>query len=128
MMVWITLASEDYRNRVTIGNGFYMGRTEVTQAQWKVVMGTDPSHFKGGDLPVESVSWDDAQEFIGKLNEMESASGLVYRLATEAEWEYACRAGTSDDDASDLDSIAGYDKNSNNQTHTGGQKTPNSFG
>jgi formylglycine-generating enzyme required for sulfatase activity len=138
-MVWITPGSfqmgsenggsdEKPVHQVTIGSGFYMGKTELTQAQWKAVMGTDPSHFKGDDLPVEQVSWIDAQEFIRKLNEMESASGLVYRLPTEAEWEYACRAGTTGDYAGDLDSMAWYDKNSNNQTHPIGKKAPNGFG
>ncbi|MBS1794308.1 MAG: formylglycine-generating enzyme family protein [Acidobacteria bacterium] len=85
---------EDNENqhRVTIGRDFYLGKYEVTQAQWKAVMGSNPSIFKGDNLPVENVSWDDAQEFIKKLN----AKGEgTYRLPTEAEWEYAARAGTT---------------------------------
>lgn len=72
---------------------FYMGKYEVTQAHWQQVMGNNPSDFKGENLPVEKVSWNDAQEFIRKLNAMND--GYVYRLPTEAEWEYACRAGTT---------------------------------
>jgi formylglycine-generating enzyme required for sulfatase activity len=69
-----------------------MAETEVTQAQWRAVMGTDPSSFKGDNLPVEQVSWDDAVEFCRKLS---SSSGLTVSLPTEAQWEYACRAGTT---------------------------------
>jgi formylglycine-generating enzyme required for sulfatase activity len=79
-----------------IGHAFYMGTTTVTQKQWKAVMGNDnnPSQFKGDDLPVEKVSWNDAMEYIGKLNVLEKATGRRYRLPSEGEWEYACRAGT----------------------------------
>ena len=77
---------------VTISKPFYMQTTPVTQKQWKAVMGNNPSYFKGDDLPVEYVSWDDCQEFIQRLSQ--SGEGQ-YRLPTEAEWEYACRAGTS---------------------------------
>lgn len=81
-------------HRVTIGNGFYMGRYEVTQAQWQQVMGNNPSGFKGCDrCPVEGVSWEHAREFIQRLNAR--GDGYTYRLPTEAEWEYACRAGTT---------------------------------
>ena len=80
-------------HEVTIRQGFYLGKYEVTQAQWEAVMGSNPSRFKGcGDCPVERVSWDDAQAFIGKLNEMEGENR--YRLPSEAEWEYAARAGS----------------------------------
>lgn len=82
-------------HRVTLTRGFYMQTTEVTQGQWKAVMGNNPSHFKdcGDDCPVENVSWEDAQKFIRKLNQMEGTD--KYRLPTEAEWEYASRAGTN---------------------------------
>jgi formylglycine-generating enzyme required for sulfatase activity len=82
-------------HRVTITNAFYIGRYEVTQAQWRAVMGTNPKDFKGekGDnLPVEMVNWKDAQEFIARLNALNDS--YIYHLPTEAEWEYACRAGT----------------------------------
>lgn len=85
---------EGPQHQVTIREGFYMGRYEVTQAQWQAVMGSNPSNFKGCDqCPVEQVSWNDAQEFIRKLNAR--GDGYTYRLPTEAEWEYACRAGTT---------------------------------
>jgi len=84
--------AHETQHRVTLTRGFYMGKTEVTQAQWKAVMGNDPSNFKGDTLPVEQVSWDDCVEFCRKVSAKE---GKKYRLPTEAEWEYACRAGTT---------------------------------
>lgn len=78
-------------HEVTITKPFYMQTTPVTQKQWEAVMGNNPSNFKGDDFPVESVSWDDCQQFIQRINQ--SGDG-IYRLPTEAEWEYACRAGT----------------------------------
>ena len=104
---------------------FYLGKYEVTQAQYQAVMGTNPSSFKGADLPVEQVSWNDAKEFCRRLSQM---TGREYRLPSEAEWEYACRAGTTGDYAGDLDAMAWYDKNSGSQTHPVGQKQPNGFG
>ena len=90
------LADDDERprTRVRISRGFYLGKYEVTQGQWQAVMGSNPSGFDecGSDCPVETVSWEDAQEFIGKLNA--AAGGNRYRLPTEAEWEYAARAGS----------------------------------
>ncbi len=77
-------------HKVIISQAFWMGRTEVTQAQWKAVMGNNPSNFKGDDLPVEHVSWDDVKDFIRKLNNLQN--DYEYRLPTEAEWEYAARA------------------------------------
>jgi formylglycine-generating enzyme required for sulfatase activity len=82
---------ESSQHRVVVPS-FYMGRFVVTQAQWQAVMGTNPSRFKGEKNPVESVSWHDAQEFCKKLSEQ---TGRQYRLPSEAEWEYACRAGTT---------------------------------
>ncbi len=84
-------SDEGPRHRVKITRGFWMGRYEVTQAQWQAVMGSNPSNFKGSDNPVERVSWNDCQEFIKKLARK---TGQRFRLPTEAEWEYACRAGT----------------------------------
>jgi formylglycine-generating enzyme required for sulfatase activity len=82
-------------HQVTFSQPFYMGKYEVTRAQWQSVMGSDLSIFKdcGGNCPIDSVSWDEAQKFINKLNE--NNDGFRYRLPTEAEWEYACRAGTT---------------------------------
>src|SRR5205823_4047432 len=105
---WFT--SEKPQHQVTIREGFYMGRYEVIQAQWQEVMGSNPSHFKGDNLPVETVSWNDAQEFIRRLNAR--GDGYTYRLPSEAEWEYACRAGTTGDYAGHLDSMGWYWENS----------------
>lgn len=113
-------------HQVMIRESFYMGRYEVTQAQWREVMGNNPSSFKGDDLPVENVLWNDAKEFIRKLNARDG--GFTYRLPTEAEWEYTCRAGTTGDNASDLDAMAWYEKNSDGRTHPVGGKQPNAFG
>ena len=125
---------------VRLPNGIWMGRTEVTQAQWEAVTGDNPSEFKGADNPVECVSWDDCQEFLRKLNELPSVkdSGLTFRLPTEEEWEYACRAGATGDycklaDGTDitkdtLGRVAWFKDNSDNRTHPVGQKEPNAFG
>lgn len=111
---------------------FYIGKYEVTQAQWQAVMGNNPSHFKkGGEYPVESVSWNDIQDFIGKLNAL---MGKRYRLPTEAEWEYGARsggkkekyAGTSDENS--LGRFSWYDANSGEETHPVGLKKPNGLG
>ena len=111
---------------VTISRTFYVATTEVTQLQWEAVMGGNPSRFRGDDLPVEQVSWFDAQDFIRVLNEKEGTSR--YRLPTEAEWEYACRAGTSGDAYGDLSDIAWYEPTSGGRTHPVSQKQANSWG
>jgi formylglycine-generating enzyme required for sulfatase activity len=120
--------NEHPQHRVSV-ESFYMGKYEVTQAQYQAVMGTNPSYFKGDDLPVESVSWDDAKEFCRKLSQI---TGKEYRLPSESEWEYACRAGTTGDYVGNWDAMAWYhkydSKNSGNKTHPVGQKQPNSFG
>ncbi len=118
-------------HKVTIEEPYYLGKYEVTREQWFEVMGSNPSNFKGDDLPVEQVSWDDVQEFIKKLNEIEGTN--KYRLPSEAEWEYACRAGTTTryyfgDDESRLKDYAWYIDNSNQKTHSVGQKKPNPWG
>ncbi len=121
--------TDDYEkpvHQVTIGEGFYMGRYEVTQGQWQAVMGNNPSNFKGDNLPVEQVSWNDVQEFLYKLNKR--GDGFTYRLPTEAEWEYACRAGTTGDYAGPINLMGWYRSNSGGQTHAVGQKEPNAFG
>lgn len=125
--------------QVTISRDFWLGKYEVTQQQWQEFMGTDPSHFHGdGHLPMESVSWTDAMDFCKKLTAQEQAAGRLpggyeYRLPTEAEWEYACRAGTTTrfytgDKDSDLDEAGWYDGNSGKKTHPVGQKKPNAWG
>ena len=111
---------------------FAIGKTQVTQAQWIAVMGKNPSHFKSAETanhPVENISWDDTQEYIQKLN---SLTGQTYRLPSESEWEYACRAGTlgkwsCGNDAILLSDYAWLHTNSNNSTHPVGKKKPNAF-
>jgi len=113
-------------HRVTISRSFELQTTEVTQAQWTAVMGSNPSHFQGESLPVDQVSWNDVQEFIGKLNAIDP--GKNYRLPTEAAWEYACRAGTTEPQYGDLDAIAWFHANSEERTHPVGEKAPNAWG
>ncbi|HEX8847607.1 MAG TPA: SUMF1/EgtB/PvdO family nonheme iron enzyme, partial [Pyrinomonadaceae bacterium] len=118
--------NEKPAHQVTINCQFYMGKYEVTQAQWQQVLSSNPSNFKNCDqCPVENVSWNDAQEFIKKLNAQND--GYSYRLPSEAEWEYACRAGTIGDYAGDMDEIAWYIKNSGSKTHPVGQKQANAW-
>ena len=113
--------------QVRISRGFWLGQHEVTQSEWQGVMGTNPSEFSGcGQCPVERVSWNDAQEFIRSLNGR--FGGNRYRLPTEAEWEYAARAGTTGDRYGNLDAIAWYRDNSGGRTHPVGQKAPNAWG
>ncbi len=121
-------SDEEPVHRVKIGYDFYLGKYEVTQAQWESVMGNNPSGFSscGGNCPVEKVSWNKVKEFIGKLN---SLSGeYEYRLPSEAEWEYAARGGTTGEYYGELDSIAWFDQNSDKKTHPVGEKQANSFG
>jgi formylglycine-generating enzyme required for sulfatase activity len=107
-------------------SGFYIGKYPITQAQWKAAMGNNPSYFKGDlALPVEHVSWNDAKQFCEKLSKI---TGKKYRLPSEAEWEYSCRAGTVEDYAGDLDAMAWYRDNSGSRIHPVGQKQPNAFG
>lgn len=118
---------------VTLRHAFALGRFEVTQAEWMAIMGRNPSHFKGADRPVEQVSWNDVQAFIHRLNRR---TGKRYRLPSEAEWEYACRAGHEDDycGGNDVDRLAWYGAlgegggNSGNASHPVGLKAPNAFG
>lgn len=118
-------------HKVQITKPFYLGKFEVIQPHWVKIMGSNPSKFKGRSLPVEQVSWDDIQRFIDKLNNQEP--GSRYRLPTEAEWEYACRAGTSGaysfgDDVDKASDYAWFDANSGSKTHPVGQKEPNPWG
>ena len=117
-------------HKVKITRAFHLGATEVTQAQWKAVMGGNPSFFQGDDLPVENLNWNECQEFLKKLSEKE---GKTYRLPTEAEWEYACRAGSTTrysfgDEAAALGDYAWYGANSEVATHPVGQKKANAWG
>ena len=82
-------------HKVTITKPFYLGKYEVTQEQWEAVMGSNPSYFKGPKNPVEQVSWDDCQQFLVKLNAKSGGQGSKFVLPTEAQWEYACRAGST---------------------------------
>ncbi len=123
---------------VGITRGYWMGKTEVTQGQWRSIMGDNPSHFKGDDLPVESVSWDRCVEFCRKLTERERRAGrlpdgYVYRLPTEAEWEYAARGGvrgrnTTYAGSDDLNAVAWHDGNSQNRTQRVGTRAANELG
>ena len=149
--VWIQggefqMGSNDYKSEQPVhqvlvqkDGGFWMGKYEVTQAQWQKIMGSNPSSFKGEKRPVENVSWDDAQDFIRKLNAKTGKNpplplrGGEYRLPSEAEWEYACRAGTTTaysfgDDVAQLKNYAWYGENSNSQTHPVGDKKANAWG
>ena len=117
-------------HQVTLTNDYYMGKYEVTQALWKAVMGNDPSWFKCDNLPVDSVSWDDCQEFISKLNRI---TGKTFRLPTEAEWEYAARGGNKSrgyqySGSNNLSDVAWCDDNSGDKTHAVGTKQPNELG
>ncbi len=132
---------------VTLTRGYWLGKYEVTQGQWQAVMGNNPSKFKnaGSNAPVEQVSWDDAMEFCNKLTQKERAEGRLpggyeYTLPTEAQWEYACRAGTgsvlnngekltsTDGQCRNLDEVAWYDENCLSTTHPVGQKKANAWG
>jgi formylglycine-generating enzyme required for sulfatase activity len=122
-------------HQVTLTKQYSMGIYPVTQSEYARIMGSNPSRFKGDRHPVEQVSWEDATEFIQKLNGLpeERAAGRVYRLPTESEWEYACRAGSSTaycfgEDEARLGEYAWYGKNSGNKTHPVGQKKPNAWG
>lgn len=129
---------EGPQHEVTISRGFWLGATPVTQEQWRAVVGSNPSRFKGAKRPVEQVSWEECVAWCGRVNEL--LPGLGARLPSEAEWEYACRAGTKsafnngadctvpngEDPA--LAALGWYDRNSNEETHPVGLKKPNRWG
>ena len=130
-----TMGDEGAEHEVRLTNPFMLGVYEVTQSQYERVMGNNPSRFNGDNNPVERVSWDDAVEFCRKLSALlsEKAAGRVYRLPTEAEWEYACRAGTTTeysfgDDDSRLGDYAWFGGNSGDRTYPVGGKKPNAWG
>ena len=117
-------------HRVTLTNNYYIGKYEVTQALWKIVMGSNPSNSKGDNLPVEQVSWNDCQDFISKLNAM---TGKRFRLPSEAEWEYAARGGNKSrgyqySGSNTIGDVAWYDGNNSSMTHAVGTKQPNELG
>jgi len=135
---------DEKQHRVTLTKDYLLGKYEVTQGQWQAVMGNNPSLFENGDdYPVECVSWDDAKKFCNKLNELCAGKlprGYHFDLPTEAQWEYACRAGTttalnngknltSEEGACpNLDEFGWYDENSDSSTHPVGKKRPNAWG
>ncbi|MGA2259649.1 MAG: formylglycine-generating enzyme family protein, partial [Thermoguttaceae bacterium] len=124
---------EKPQHRVRITKPFYLGKNLVTQEQWEAVTGGNPSHFKGPKNPVEMVSWDDCQQFLGKLNAISAAGVGKFQLPSEAQWEYACRAGSKTrycfgDDESKLGDYAWYRLNSGGKTHPVGEKKPNAWG
>ena len=123
--------NEKPQHRVRISKPFYLGKYLVTQEQWEAVMGSSPSNFKGPKNPVEQVSWDDCQGFVEKLNA--KVGGGKFSLPTEAQWEYACRAGSTGkycfgDEESGLGEYAWYSANSESKTHAVGEKKPNAWG
>lgn len=130
--------SEGPQHEVELTEGFWLGETPCTQALWQAVMSENPSHFVGPDLPVEQVSWEDCQEFFNRLNQQ--VPDLQARLPSEAEWEYACRAGTTtptwvgdltigkDGSAPELEKIAWYGANRGGQTHPVRTKAVNPWG
>ena len=116
-------------HQVTLSS-YHIGETEVTQALWEAVMGSNPSNFKGGNRPVDQVSWDDCQAFISKLNAM---TGKTFRLPTEAEWEFAARGGNRSkgykySGGNTFSNVAWYVDNSGDETHDVKTKSPNELG
>ena len=135
--------NDEQQHQVTVSKDYYLGVTEVTQGQYEKVMGVNPSHFQkrvirksdSSMYPVENVSWEGAVEFCKRLSELpeEKKAGRVYRLPTEAEWEYACRAGSKTafyfgDDSELIGAYAWHAANSGGQTHPVGEKKPNAWG
>jgi formylglycine-generating enzyme required for sulfatase activity len=125
--------AEGVQRRVTLSQGFWIGKTEVTQREYESVTGVNPSRFKevGPDAPVERVSWVDAMAYCEKLTERQAGrlpEGYAFNLPTEAQWEYACRAGSTEAYPGYLDAMAWYEENSGETTHAVAQKKPNAWG
>jgi formylglycine-generating enzyme required for sulfatase activity len=125
----------EVQHEVTLTKGFWLQKTELTQAQFQTLMGINPAFHPGESNPVETISWNAAMEFARRLSALppEGKSGNVYRLPTEAEWEYACRAGLtsefcSGDDPAELEKYAWFNVNSKRTTHPVGEKLPNAWG
>ena len=122
------------QREVTFGSDFYLGKTPVTQDQFEAVTGTNPTHHeKIGDAPVDSVTWDRAIEYCQRLTKLDREAGVLpddweYRLPTEAEWEYACRAGSLEPGHGQPQDVAWYHDNADEKPHAVGQKTPNPWG
>ena len=125
--------TESPQHQVTIPHDIYLGKYPITQKQWRAVLGKNPANFKGNtNRPVECVSWDDCKDFIQKLNDLGQGT---FRLPSEAEWEYACRAGTdtrfywgNDSEYKEIDQFAWFSGNSSGKTHPIGKKEPNPWG
>jgi formylglycine-generating enzyme required for sulfatase activity/serine/threonine protein kinase len=127
------IPTESPRHPVGISRPFFLGKCEVTQGEWQAVTGKNPSRFQDPTNPVEMVSWEDIREFLAKLNEASAVDGMRYVLPTEAQWEYACRAGTGTaycfgDDTAALGQYAWYNENSQGRPHPVGEKSPNAWG
>jgi formylglycine-generating enzyme required for sulfatase activity len=125
--------SDEAQHTVTLTQGFWLSDHETTQGEYQLVMGSNPSVWKGESLPVETVSWDDAVAYCKKLTERERAAGRItaqqaYRLPTETEWEYAARAGTTGARYGELNAIGWYNVNSGSKTHPVSQKAANAWG
>ena len=125
--------ADEVQHEVVLTRGFFLAETECTQGQWEAVMGGNPSYFKGTERPVEQVSWEEAVEYCRKLTAKQRAEGILpegweWRLPTEAEWEYAARAGTTGPRHGELSSIAWRDGNSGGEPHPVKQKTANAWG
>ncbi|MBI4025238.1 MAG: formylglycine-generating enzyme family protein [Verrucomicrobia bacterium] len=122
---------DETAHKVTLTKPYYLGKYEMTQEQWQAVMGNNPSNFKDPKKPVDSVSWDDCQNFLAKLNE--KIATQKFSLPTEAQWKYASRAGGTGEygfgnDETDLGAYAWYSNNANSTTHPVGEKKPNAWG
>jgi formylglycine-generating enzyme required for sulfatase activity len=124
---------KEVQHEVELSAGFFMAQTECTQGQWEAVMGSNPSKCKGSNLPVEQVSWEDAVAYCVKLTQKQRSEGVLpegwkYALPTEAQWEYACRAGSTAARYGELDVVAWYPGNSGRITHPVGSKEANAWG